>query len=46
MMAKGAENLYGINVKIAVSADLTGRSLPSTLPLTDLQYSYSEGSDY
>jgi hypothetical protein len=27
-------------------ADLTGRSPPSTLPLTDLQYFQSEESDY
>jgi len=32
--------------KQLIWADLTGRSPPSTLPLTDLQYFQSEESDY
>jgi hypothetical protein len=33
-------------LKELIWVDLTRRSPPSTLPLTDLQYFESEGSDY
>jgi hypothetical protein len=41
--AQKGENLYGINVKELIWADLTGSAPPSTLPLIDLQYFLKRG---
>ena len=38
MILQVCPTLYGTNVESGYLADLTGRSPPSTLPLTDLQY--------
>jgi hypothetical protein len=46
-MTANARKVYTKStLKELIWVDLTGRSPPSTLPLTNLQYFESEGSDY